>query len=186
VGVFSLFALRVTCSYDQACGALTDPSSVFSVSDIVNLPLSFDANVWSNVNGSLAVTRFLEPSVLPSPELILRALAGRGVRKPGNRVEYVLPTESLVDLASMISPLPLRFASVLVAEPFSAADPGAAGTLHQQWHADDATDAGAMRAIIYLSDVSQAEAGALEFFTPDGPVAVLGPVGTVGGNSSSC
>ena len=116
--------------------------------------------------------------LLPRPGVVSAVLATNGTRKAGGRVEYRLSLDALGDLAGAISPLPLRFASVLVAEPVSASD----SQMHQDWHADDSVDTGALRAIVYLSDVGSPDAGALEFSSTFGDLsstAVIGRAGTV-------
>jgi hypothetical protein len=115
---------------------------------------------------------FLEASALPSSAFIQSVLDGAGVQKPGSRVEYPIPTDFVANLAALVSPLPLRFASILVAEPVL---PGNAS--HTRWHADDDSDPSALRAIIYLTSVFSEDAGALEL--PTG--VVLGSAGTVRG-----
>jgi len=98
--------------------------------------------------------------------------AARSVKKNGGRVEYALrDTACVAGVAAHLSSRPLRFASVIEAR--AAAD--GSDDQHQAFHADDATDASAQRAIVYLSDVPDDGAGALEL--RDGG-AVTGARGT--------
>jgi hypothetical protein len=127
------------------------------------------------------VVRYLNSEALPTSEQIQRSLNfSHSTEKPGARIEFPLSLDSVATLAALLSPLPLRFASVLLAAPVASPHP------HQPWHADDSEDANAMRAIVYLTDVLSNDAGAIELKTTAGSVAFIGPAGTVstrlGGN----
>ena len=120
------------------------------------------------------------PIILPpsltapfSPDTLARVLGDLPVRpKAGGRLEHTLPLSfpGLSEIASALRPgARLVFASILTALPVDASTP------HQAFHADDADDASAVRAIVYLTDVNSADGGALEL-QASGPV--LGPAGT--------
>jgi len=87
------------------------------------------------------------------------------IHKPGSRVEYSLTlTDELKDIGSRVSDLPLRFASIVHAQPSDGP--------HQQFHADDNSGE---RAIVYLTDVSEETNGPIEF---EEYGKVLGKAGT--------
>jgi len=74
------------------------------------------------------------------------------IEKSGARTEYsLLLNNDLYNLGKRLSDVPLRFASIVVAEP---------STENQQFHADSNHGE---RAIIYLNDVHESSNGPIEF-----------------------
>jgi len=85
------------------------------------------------------------------------------IKKSGSRTEYSLTlNQELRQIGSLISDMPLRYASVVHATP---------GSVDQDFHRDASTGE---RAIIYLTDVVSESNGPIEFNSGK----VLGPAGT--------
>jgi hypothetical protein len=85
------------------------------------------------------------------------------IKKSGSRTEYSLTlNQELRQIGSLLSDMPLRYASVVHAMP---------GSVDQDFHSDALTGE---RAIIYLTDVVSESNGPIEFNSGK----VLGPAGT--------
>lgn len=102
---------------------------------------------------------------LPSVSDIEMAMIVDPMKKSGTRLEYAVPLTTPWLQFQSLSEKPLRFASILVA---------LTGTEHQDEHQDDPSDDGE-RVIVYLTDVTSADDGALEL----AGVPQLGERGTI-------